>query len=46
MKDIKQASKITIFFKSGRELCIKKSITLNYIQLINWLFFGDVFHLK
>ena len=41
MTDIKQASKITIFFKSGRELCIKKSITLNYIQLINWLFSND-----
>ncbi|AWK49965.1 hypothetical protein DIC82_02155 [Clostridium beijerinckii] len=41
MTDIKQASKITIFFKSGRELSIKKSITLNYNQLINWLFSND-----
>lgn len=41
MQDIKKASKIIIFFKSGRKLDIRKTITDNYIQLINWLFSND-----
>lgn len=41
MQDTKKSSKIIIFFKSGRKLGLKKTITNNYIQLINWLFSND-----
>ena len=41
MQDTKKASEIIIFFKSGRKLGVQKTITNNYIQLVNWLLSSD-----